>query len=724
MNSSAAVHIDLAHAEEAGDFENIRPSSRHWRHLFPDPKDIWILFRRNLRLFLVAFVLVLACVAIWTVTRTPIYSATSSLLVLPQQDQVVKVDAVSPDLPASPDVVNTEVRLMQSPALALRVAGRYAAMHPDSPLVKSAQTPNDLVNSIGKMATISRAASTYVIEVAVHSAEPQQAADIANLYVTEFVAADREAKINTNSAANQWLRGRTAQLAQEATVAYAGLQAYKISHGLISTEGATLSEQEIYTLDGQIASAQADLAEKQGRLAAARKQLSTGGGGADVGEALGSSTIGTLRAREAESNAQVAQLSARYGDKYPELVQARSQLVAIRQNIQLEIDRILSNLQAEVNVAAQRLSSLQGSRAQSTGVLSSNNRAQVGLEALERRADAAKSIYDTFLNRTRETAAQQGLQRADSRVDSIAQVPELPDYPNAQLAAAFGILGGMAAGIVAIALAEYFQGTMRTKADVEQRLGVRYAGAIPALQSTLGKVRADLPPHEYILSYPQSTFAESFRSLRAHLMPGGVGTAAGGRVVAIASALPQEGKSTTAVCLARLSAASGIPTVLVDCDVRRRGSSELLNNPNNGLFDYLAGGDLDAALAFDEASGLYVLGTQPGGSDAADPLTHDNIERMLRELRKRFQLIVIDTAPVLGLADARIVAAAADRVAMCTRWRKTSVKAAQASIELLITSGARLSGVALTQVDVRSYASTGYTESYNYHRQFRGYYVN
>jgi capsular exopolysaccharide synthesis family protein len=714
--------MEVPDGEVAVAADGILTPARHWRNLFPDPKDLWIVFRRNLRPFLVVFLLVIGAVAAWTLTRTPVYSAMSSLLVLPQADQVVKVDAVTPDLPATTDIVNTEVRLMQSSSLALRVAERYAAQHPDADIVRS-KSREELADVIAAMVNISRSASTYVIEVYATSSDAQQATDIANLYVTEFVAADRESKVNTNSAANTWLRSRTAQLAEAATRADADLQAYKVSHGLISSDGTTLSEQEISTLDGQIASAQADLAEKQGRLSAARKQLSVGGSGADVGEALESGTIGTLRAREAEASAQVANLSARYGEKYPDLVQARSQLASIRQDIQLEINRILSNLQAEVNVSSSRLSSLQGSRAQSTGVLSNNNRAQVGLQSLQRSSDAAKAIYETFLNRTRETAAQQGLQRADTRVDSVAQVPDTPDFPNRRLAAVFGILGGVVGGVIAIALAEYLQGTMRSKADVEQRLGARYAGAIPSLKSTLGKIRADQPPHEYILSYPQSTFAESFRSLRAHLVPGG-GTAAGGRAIAIASALPQEGKTTTAVCLARLSAASGIPTVLVDCDLRRRGSSELLNNQNNGLYDYFAGASLDEALTLDEASGLRVLGTMPGSPDASDPLTGENLARMIRDLRARFQLIVIDTAPVLGLADARIVAAAADRVVMCAKWRKTSVKAANATVELLVSSGARLSGVVLTQVDIKSYASTGYTESYNYHKRFRGYYIN
>jgi uncharacterized protein involved in exopolysaccharide biosynthesis len=137
MNSSAPGSMEVPDGEVAGAADGILTPARHWRNLFPDPKDLWIVFRRNLRPFLVVFLLVIGAVAAWTLTRTPVYSAMSSLLVLPQADQVVKVDAVTPDLPATTDIVNTEVRLMQSSSLALRVAERYAAQHPDAEIVRS-----------------------------------------------------------------------------------------------------------------------------------------------------------------------------------------------------------------------------------------------------------------------------------------------------------------------------------------------------------------------------------------------------------------------------------------------------------------------------------------------------------------------------------------------------------------------------------------------------------
>lgn len=685
-----------------------------------------MVFRRNVWLFLGVLVFVAGAAATWTLLQTPIYSATASLLIDPIARDVVDVKSVTPDLPGTSDVVDTQVRLIQSPQIARRAADAYAKLRPND--ARSAQVGRaELASTMSKMLAVDRSGLTFVIDIAAESSDPQFAADTANLFAEQYIAAQRDAKVGANQQASDWLTTRTAELRDASSQADAALQQYKIANGLLSSNGATNAEQEVSTLNQQIAVAKADLAEKSGRLNAARAQLRAGGGGADVGAALGSGTIGSLRQSEATASSQVAQLEASYGPLHPELVKAQSQLKEIRVQIQQEIDRILSNLEADVRVSSSRLSSLQGSQSRANGALAGNNSAGVGMMALQRKADAAKAIYETFLNRLRETSAQQGLQQADSRIAAVAEVPKSPDFPNHKLAALGGIGGGIALGLIAIALAEYLQGGVRTKADVERRLRVRYAGAVPTLQSTLGKMRATEPPQDYIVSHPLSVFAESLRSLQAFLLIGGAsGGTQGGRVVAIASALPQEGKTTTSVCLARTAALGGARTVLVDCDLRRRGSSEqFIHEMRPGLYEYMRGEvSLDEALVVDPASGAYVLGTSESQQDARDPLTPNNLGRMIAELRKRFDVIILDTAPVLGVADARAVAAAADRVLVISRWAKTSLRAVEAAIDVLLDAGAKISGIALTQVDITRYASTGHSDTYGYQKKFRGYYTN
>jgi succinoglycan biosynthesis transport protein ExoP len=703
-----------------------RGADMSWRSLFPDPRVMAMIFRRHLILFLATFALIVAGVATWAMLQVPRYSASASILVEPQAESVVNIQSVSPNVPVTTDVVDTTVKLMQSRTLALRVAERFAARHPDRASAGPAGQIA-LAEEMSGAVNIYRVGSTFVIEVLAQSPSAEEAAEIANLFVTQFVAMDREAKVSANSSADTWLRARTTDLERAATAADRALQQYKISHGLMSANGATMAEQELSSLNQQIAGAQAELAEKQGRLSAARAQLQAGGKGADVGAALGSGTIGTLRAREAEASAQVAQLQGRYGPLYPELRKSQNELAEIRSQIQLEIDRILSNLDAEVRVAASRLSSLQSSKSRSTGTLAANNAASVGLTELQRRADAAKAIYETFLNRSRETNAQQGLERADYRVAQQADVATLPDFPNLTLAALAALVGGLVGGLIAVGAAEYLHGGISTKGDVERRLRVRYAGAVPSLASTLGGKRPDEAPHDYIVSHPFSIYAEAFRALRAFLVLGSTtgNGATESRSLAIVSPLPQEGKTTTAVCIARVAAMAGIPTVLVDCDLRRRGSSELLGVRANGLHDYFAGtATLDQALEQDEATGLYVLGTATPQPNARDPLTSEALAALLAELKPRFKIILFDTAPILGVADTRAVAAQVDRVLLINRWRRTSLRASEAAIDMLLDVGAKLSGVALTQVDVRRYASTGHHDVYGYQKKFQGYYVN
>lgn len=698
-----------------------RPEGSRLKGLLPDPGHLWMVFRRHLWLFLAVGAAVLALVALRTLTMVPVYTSTASVVIEPRKNDVIKVDSVVPDLPAQSDVVDTEVRMITSPTLAMRVVTDLSRQGYDMGPVATETQLERAAAKLSRNVAVVRAGLTYVIDITASSDNPDMAAAIANTIARQYVASQKDAKVGATRSANVWLNQRLAELRSAAGAADAALQNYKVRNGLMSAQGATMAEQEVSSLNQQISLARADLAEKQGRLAAARAQLSRGGGGADVGAALGSGTVGGLRAREAEASQNLAQLEARYGPLYPDVQTAKSQLADIRAQIQQEINRILSSLEADVRVASSRLGSLQGSQSSARGALASNSTAQVGYMELERRAEASKQIYEAFLNRSKETAAQEGLQQPDARISSFGAVPALPDSPNYPIATLFGIIAALVAGLIAVGLAEYLQRGVQTKADVERRLRVRYAGAVPSLESTLSGMRETEAPQDYIVSHPFSSFAESFRSLRAF-----VALRSRARALAISSPLPQEGKTTTSVCLARTAALAGTSTVLVDCDLRRRGTSSLLlREPRAGLVEVLTGeARLDDALVLDEPSGLYVLGTSESPATTFDPLTPANLDKLIKQLKERFEFIVIDTAPVLGVADARAVAAAVDSVLVITRWSKTSINAAETAIELLLDANANVAGLALTQVDIRRYASTGQSDVYGYHKKFSGYYQN
>ena len=711
------------------------PVKRAFPPLLPDPALLWAIFRRRLWIFLLTWAVVAVAVAYYTYRQVPQYAATATVVITPARSDVV--DNVRPvTAPVQPDsaAIDTEVQILSSPSLAGQVAdalhlerypefgGQAGALLQDTGNANEPGT-HPLARSVAGHMRIQRVGLSFLVAITATTSDPHLSAQIANEYARQYISQQALAKNSATHSVSGELQNRLDDMEKRVVAADTAVQAYKVSHNLMSTEGSTMAEQEVSTLSAQIASARADLADKSARLSTARAQLARGGGGQDVGATLASGTVASLRAREADTTQRLADLTTRYGELYPDVQKTRQELVDVRSQIQREIDRIISNLSAERNASASRLASLVSSQAGAKGSLVGNNSAMVGLQELERKAEAARGIYQAFLNRSKETVSQEGLAQADARVDALSRVPVLPATPNIPLAIVFGLLGGMVAGLGVVALAEYLDGKVRTKQDVEHKLRVRYLGGVPELKTTLGKMRNNQSPPAYLLDHPTSAFAESFRSLRASLLQRGRQEPS---IVAITSALPREGKSTTSICLALTMVTAGSKTLLFDCDFRRRSTSEMmLPSGWSGLLDYMSGAKpLKDCLYEDAKSGLFILGTNVAPDFNRDLFAERPVADVLDELREQFEIIVIDTAPVLGIAESRAIAAAADATLMLARWRSTSMKAADAAIEMLLGAGVQLRGLALTMIDIRRYASTGYQDVYSYHKKFKGYYQN
>ncbi len=311
----------------------------------------------------------------------------------------------------------------------------------------------------------------------------------------------------------------------------------------------------------------------------------------------------------------------------------------------------------------------------------------------------------------------------DARFAQRAEVPGGPFSPNYMLTGITALFLAFTGGFSGILVAEYLRRGVQTKRDVERRLQLRYAGAIPSLRSTVKGRKPLEPPHIYVLNHPHSLFAEAFRSIRTFLT---LSPGTRPRAIAVASALPREGKTTTSVCLAQTTAAEGSKVILVDADLRRRGASELLEYESEAdIYDYLDRKEpLENCLFVDPLTGLHVLGSNRPPEGARNPMTESRVAEMFDELRSLYDVVIIDTAPILGVAEGRILATMADRVLLITQWRKTSMRAVEAAVDMLLDAGAKVTGMALSQVNIKKYASTGDGDVYAYSKKFRGYYTN
>jgi succinoglycan biosynthesis transport protein ExoP len=437
-----------------------------------------------------------------------------------------------------------------------------------------------------------------------------------------------------------------------------------------------------------------------------------------VGEVAVSPVIGSLRAQQATAAGELASLSARYGQRHPDVLRARATLNSIDARISDETQRVLSSLEARARVSQQRLASLSGSLNQSRGTLEQNNAAMVGLQDLDKRAETSNALYESYLNRFKELTAREGTEQADADMLHPASVPLRPTSPNVVLNMILSVALGLGLGIAAAFAAEMTFSGLTTGDDIEQRLGVRYLGSIP----TLGSVSrgSEKVPMTALLEDPRSAFAESFRSLRASIAMNTVKA----RVIALTSALPDEGKTTTAICLARSMALSGDRVLLIDGDLRRQGVSRFLRGDASrpGLMDVLGGSaTLADAMVVDPATGLHILPFAESSNDAPEMLTGDEMDRMLADAREQFDAIIIDTAPVLPIADARLMLRKADASVFVVRWRKTPEAALRSALRLLPDDRVQLAGVALTRVDMRKQARFGYGDDAFYHSYKRYY---
>ncbi|PNU03172.1 hypothetical protein A8V01_24530 [Novosphingobium guangzhouense] len=685
------------------------------------------MFRRRW-VFALTFLATIALTAVVLALLPRSYTATSALLLQPREAEPVKVNDRGFVAPADDNLIDTAVQVIRSPTLTLDVVRHLGiaktAEFGGTGNTSEAERERLAVNRLLTHTLVRRIGVTYLVEISASSTSAEQAAKIANALAGRYIQLDKTKKQASSSQSARYVEGQASALRRQAVTDDAALQTYMVRNNLMSAQGATMAEQEVSELNRQIADAQAQLAEQRGKLGAAQAQIARGGGGADIGSALASETVRQLRQQEAQASARLAQLDARYGALHPEVAEARDELADIRSQLEAELARIVSGLRGDVQIAASRLASLQSSRAQAKGALAQNSSAQVGRLELERRAEASRAIYSAYLTRAKETAQASELPNADATIASMARAPDLPASPNYLLSALVGFFAAIAIASVATAVAEYLEDTVSTRADIETGLGATYAGAIPTLSSATRAKVGGITPQDYVATRPMSLFTESMRNLATYL---GLMTADNGtQVITITSALPREGKSTTSMCLARALSMSKRRVVLVDADVRHHSTSNAFrpSRETEGLFRVLDGSSsIEEALIQDDRTTLHILPTF-GPRSPDDVIAESTMAALITDLKQRFDIVVIDSAPVLGVAETRMISRLSDCTLVVACWRRTSVKAVRTTLDLLAQSGSRVGGVALSRVNIKEFASAGLTDAFGYYKKFKGYYVD
>lgn len=687
-------------------------------------------YRRHVPLILALVVALIAVAAIVTNFLPKRYTATAEINYKPQQTTNVITGQKDPGLTdqARDAQIEAAVQAISASSVGRRVI-ESLGLQKDPEIVNTAAQfntpgldPNDaLAAALLSNVKVRRVGQTALIDISYTDKRPAMAQKIANALTKAFAEDQIQMKLAQIHDSDQQSGQQIDAFRKDVERADAAVAAYRASHNLVTSVDAPGAGQELATVNQALADARAAEAESAARLASVSR---SGGreGAVDQNEGSAASQLmSDLRSQKAQVSRKMAEISARYGPRHPDVIEAQSELHAIDQQIREEQDRAIKVASAQAAVARQRSASLAASQSATMQRLQGNIAANVMLSDLESRARNARQVYETALAHAGQAATDKGTVLADFTVSSAADLPLKPSFPNLAINIALGAVAGLGIGIGIAFLRERWSIGLNTIDDVDRLLDQNYLNTIPTLASAIDSPKTQ-DPLEAIVEHPLSLFAEAYRSLAASLIYADRGNPA--KIIGLTSALPKEGKSTTATSMARVLAMSGTKVLLMDCDLRRRSATmQVAPDAEAGLIEVLNGSAPLEKVILADTSGAAVLPLAPRSHLAGQPFDTPEFEKLMAQLRQSYDVIVVDTAPVLAVVDTRLLLRHLDALGLLARWRSTPIKAIRAALHQVESVGGNVTGVAMTFVNLKTQAQSGYGDASYYYREMKDYYA-
>ena len=563
-----------------------------------------------------------------------------------------------------------------------------------------------------------------VIELKYTSHDPRLAAKIANTILEIYLHDQIENKFKITNKTNDWLNQRVDELRKKVRVAETAVEKYRRTSGLFQTStGGSFYSQQLSELNTQLIIAGTELAEKEARLRQVQKLA-----GSDVesaAEVMGSELIRRLREQESILEGDLAELSTSYGRKHPKIANTLAEKNEIQSKISREINKIIASLRNEANISRIRESKLKSRLRQLENRLAGSNEQEVQLRALEREAEATRKLLTTFLSRFKETSEQTSieLQQADAKVISYATAARKPSFPKTLPILALALFGSLLLGLLSVFIRELFDRGFRSGPQIEKNTGLPSLGLVPKLGGLRSRIHK---PESHIQKFPASPLSEAIRSIYANMKfadnnSNGHTT----KVIQFTSAYPSEGKSTIARCLAILKRQAGIKTIIIDADMRSpsvHSSFKVRSKP--GLAEYLSNkAAVHQIITQNKKTGLYLITAGHAKKSPTDLLPGRKMDDLISDLSEVFDLIIIDSPPVLAVPDAQILSTKVDLTAFVVKWADTRKDVVSYALKQLADSGASQVGTILTMVDTQKHAQYSFADSGLYFGKFKKYYV-
>ena len=675
---------------------------------------------------------VLACVLLGltvTLLMTPQYTATATIEISRESSKVTDFQGVERETSvADQEFYQTQYGLLRSRSLSERVANQLRLI--DDPKFyalfgfRSEEPAFRLSNNrfptagrdqrqrvagqiLLRKLSVDPTRMSRLVVIGFTSPDPAFSARIANAWADAFIQINLERKVQATSYGRNLLQRQLALQKERLDESQRQLVGYASTQQIInlpsqSNNGATTSERSIIAddlaaLNSALSQATAD------RIQARARYEQLGRAGAST-EALRNQAINNLRQRRAELAADYQRLMVQFEPGYPAARAIQSQIDQLDRSIAREEGRVSGSLQADFREAQERERALQAE----VNRLKSNyldlRRRSIQYNIYQQEVDTNRALYDGLLQRFKEIGVAGGVGVNNISVVDIADVPQDPSSPRLLINLALSLLAGLGLGAALAFALEQMDEAIADPAEVERRLGLPLLGTVPKVENGT--------PQDALLDRKSDLF-DAYLAVQTNL----AFTTEHGvpRSFAITSTRPAEGKSTTSLALATTLARAGRRVILVDGDMRSPSIHHLGGvDHDRGLSNFLAGEDNISSLTFPmNDHGFTGMSAGPIPPNAAELLVGNRLSVLIERLLIDHDHVVIDSPPVMGLADAPLIAARVDGVVYAVESHGIRSSLVKTALGRLISANARIIGGVLTKFDPRK-AHYGYGYEYGY----------
>ncbi len=684
-----------------------------------------------------AFLLVFVSACVYTFTATPIYDARVQILIEKEASNVVTFKEAIEQNQVADDYYQTQYRILQSRALARRTMdalslwtnpqftaaersggflGWFSASTAKQSAPPSADETKDQSKSIDKFLanlTVSPIRNSRLVDVRFESSDPVLAANTTNALARSYIDQNLEYKFLSSKEASDWLGARLAEQRKQVENSEQALQQYREQTEAVSLEERqNIVVQKLADLNATVTRAKTERIQKEAAFKQIEAIQNDRAAIDSFSMVLSNPFIQQQKGELADLQRQQAQQSEKFGPNHPDMVKLSVAIRSAEAKIQGEIAKIVQAMRNDYEQAlTQERSLTEALEQQKRGALALNRKGiQYGV--LARDAASNRQIFESLMQRAKETGISGDLKTSNIRVVDAAEVPRTPTRPNTRNNLLVALFGGCGLAVGLAFFFEYVDSRLKNPVEVSRHLQLPFLGMVPALFDESAKdplINNGVPAH----------FSESLRTVRTNVMFSSAEE--GIRSLTVTSTGPGEGKTLVASNLAIGLAQAGRRVLLIDADMRKPRVHTVFNKSQQpGLSNVLVGrAKFSESVLSTKVPGLWIVPAGAAPPNPSELLGSKRFADLMASLGQKFDWVIIDTPPVMAVTDSAVVAHLTTGVLFVVGADMTSRHAAQRAVEQLDRSHARFVGVVLNRVDLKHNA---YYYAPYYRREYGDYY--